>query len=339
MSAVELAGADAREAHEPPERRGSGRDDVAMLVARRQGGLTHAHFRDLPHHLRAGDLLVVNTSGTLAAALPASLDGQPLELRLSTPAAGGDWVVELRAADLQPYGRPPLGRRLTLPAGGAAVLHTAWHGSPRLAVARLELPQPLDAYLTRHGHPVRYAYVPREWPIEDYQTVFAREPGSAEMPSAGRPFTDRMVTRLVTGGVGVAPIALHTGLSSPERGEPPSAERFRVPAATAGLVNHVRASGGRVIAVGTTVVRALESASDAGGRVTPRAGWTGLVITPSRGLRAVDGLLTGWHEPQSSHLDMLQAAAGAELIDRSYREARRRGYLWHEFGDLHLILP
>jgi S-adenosylmethionine:tRNA ribosyltransferase-isomerase len=339
MSAVPVESRPVREAHEPPEQRGSGRDDVAMLVAGRRAGLTHAHFRDLPQHLHPGDLLVVNTSSTLAAALPASLNGRPLELRLSTPADGGDWVVELRTAQLEPYGRPPLGARVLLPGGAAAELHTAWHGSPRLAVARLDLPQPLEAYLAQHGRPVRYAYVPRRWPIEAYQTVFSREPGSAEMPSAGRPFTDRMVTQLVTRGIGVAPITLHTGLSSPERGEPPSAERFRVPAETAALVNHVRADGGRVIAVGTTVVRALESAADADGALAPRAGWTQLVITPERGLQAVDGLLTGWHEPQSSHLDMLEAAAGADLIGHSYREARRRGYLWHEFGDLHLILP
>jgi S-adenosylmethionine:tRNA ribosyltransferase-isomerase len=159
------------------------------------------------------------------------------------------------------------------------------------------------------------------------------------MPSAGRPFTDHMLTRLATDGVLVAPITLHTGLSSPERGEPPSAERFRVPAATAALVNHVHESGGQVVAVGTTVVRALESVAGEDGRLSPGAGWTRLVITPQRGLRAVDGLLTGWHEPESSHLDMLEAAAGRELIEHSYREARRRGYLWHEFGDLHLILP
>ena len=339
MSAVPLESRPLREAHEPPEERGAGRDDVALLVARRSGGLTHARFRDLPDHLAAGDLIVVNTSGTLPAALGARLDGRPLELRLSTPAGGWDWVVELRTGDGEPFGRPPLGARLELAGGGVAHLLSAWHGSPRLAVARLELPGPVDAHLARHGRPVRYGYVPREWPIEAYQTVFAREPGSAEMPSAGRPFTDRMVTDLVTAGVLIAPITLHTGLSSPERGEPPTAERFRVPAATAQLVNHVHAQGGHVVAVGTTVIRALETAAGEDGRVGPGGGWTRLVITPERGLRAVDGLLTGWHEPESSHLDMLEAAAGRELIEASYREARRRGYLWHEFGDLHLILP
>ncbi|MGN6377612.1 MAG: S-adenosylmethionine:tRNA ribosyltransferase-isomerase [Gaiellales bacterium] len=328
------------EADAPPEQRGAGRDDVAMLVARRSApALVHARFGDLPQHLEPGDLLVVNTSATLPAALDATLAGRPVELRLSTPAGGWDWVVELRRPDLSPYGRPPIGATLALPAGASAELLSPWAGSPRLSIARLSLPESFQSYLARHGHPVRYDYVPRAWPIEAYQTVFAAEPGSAEMPSAGRPFTHEMVTRLVTAGIVVAPITLHTGLSSPERGEPPVPERYSVPAATARLVGLTRAAGGRVIAVGTTVVRALETVAGADGAVSAGHGWTRLVITPERGLHVVDGLLTGWHEPESSHLAMLEAAAGHELIQRSYREAARRGYLWHEFGDMHLLLP
>jgi S-adenosylmethionine:tRNA ribosyltransferase-isomerase len=181
--------------------------------------------------------------------------------------------------------------------------------------------------------------VPEAWPIEAYQTVFAVEPGSAEMPSAGRPFTAELVTELVSRGVLVAPIVLHTGLSSPERCEPPYPERYRVPATTAALVNAVHGWGGRVIAVGTTVVRALETVAGEDGAVSEGQGWTGLVITPERGVRAVDGLLTGLHEADSSHLQMLEAIAGAELLERSYAEAVARAYLWHEFGDVHLILP
>jgi S-adenosylmethionine:tRNA ribosyltransferase-isomerase len=329
-----------REAHEPPEIRGSGRDDVAMLVARRStAGLVHARFPDLPRSLRAGDVLVVNTSATLPATLDARLGQTTLELRLATPAGGWDWVVELRRDDLLPFGRPPVGARLELPAGAHAELLTPWAGSTRLCVARLSLPEPVEEYLAGHGRPIRYSYVPQAWPLDAYQTVFATHPGSAEMPSAGRPFTTALVTRLVSAGILFAPVVLHTGLSSPERGEPPLAERYEVPASTAALVNHVRANGGRVIAVGTTAVRALETVAGPDGAASPGHGWTRLVVTPERGLRTVDGLLTGWHEPESSHLEMLEAAAGPELIERSYQAARERGYRWHEFGDMHLILP
>jgi S-adenosylmethionine:tRNA ribosyltransferase-isomerase len=328
------------EAHEPPEVRGRGRDDVAMLVATRHDGrLVEARFRDLPDLLEPGDVLVVNTSGTLPAALDARLGDRDVELRLSTPAEDGAWVVELRTEERLPFRRPPLGARIELAAGASAKLLAPFAGSRRLTVARLDLPEPLEAYLGRHGRPIRYGYVPREWPLAAYQTVFALEPGSAEMPSAGRPFTPELVTKLVARGVLIAPVTLHTGVSSPERGETPYPERYRVPETTARLVNAMRSSGGRVIAVGTTVVRALETVASADGTVDAGEGWTSLVVTPERGLRAVDGLLTGWHEPESSHLQLLEAAAGPELLARSYDLAEAAGYRWHEFGDVHLILP
>jgi S-adenosylmethionine:tRNA ribosyltransferase-isomerase len=320
------------EAHDPPEARGRGRDDVALLVASRHDGrLVHAAFRDLPRFLDPGDLLVVNTSGTLPAAVPAG----DLELRLSTWTAPGRWLVELRTADGQRFHGGREGDRIPLPEGRTATL-LARHAGRRLWLAQLEVD---DAYLRRHGRPIRYGYVPREWPIEAYQTVFALEPGSAEMPSAGRPFTTELVTKLVSAGVLVAPLTLHTGVSSPEHDEPPYAERYRVPAATARLVNAVHGWGGRVVAVGTTVVRALETVADPDGTVREGHGWTSHVVTPERGVRVVDGLLTGWHEPESSHLQMLEAIAGRELLERSYRAAQAHRYLWHEFGDLHLILP
>jgi S-adenosylmethionine:tRNA ribosyltransferase-isomerase len=338
MSAVDFPLA--LEAHEPPEVRGEGRDDVALLVARRHDlELVHARFRELPRFLSAGDLLVVNVSATLPAALETRLGGKPLQLWLSTPTLDGTWVVELRTSDRRPFPRPPLPARLDLPGGVDAELVARFAGSDRLAVARVELGEPLEDYLRRYGQPVRYGYVPERWPLAAYQTVFAREPGSAEMPSAGRPFTAELVTELVARGILLAPVILHTGLSSPERDEPPSPERFQVPAPTAGLVNAVRSWNGRVIAVGTTVVRALETVAAADGSLSEGQGWTSLAVTPERGLRAIDGLLTGWHESASSHLELLEAAAGAELLERSYRAALEHGYRWHEFGDLHLILP
>jgi S-adenosylmethionine:tRNA ribosyltransferase-isomerase len=320
------------EAHEPPEARGLAREDVAMLVATRHDlGLVHARFRDLPRFLAAGDLLVVNTSATLPASLPAGR----LELRLSTQVGPDHWLVELRTSGGERFRGGREGQRIPLPEDRRAEL-LAPHTGGRLWLARVEID---EHYLRRHGRPIRYSYVPRAWPIGAYQTIFALEPGSAEMPSAGRPFTAALVTELVGRGVLVAPVTLHTGVSSPERGETPYAERYRVPASTARLVNCVHGWGGRVIAVGTTVVRALETVAAPDGAVAEGEGWTGLVVTPERGLRAVDGLLTGWHEPEASHLQLLEAVAGAELLQRSYRAAQTYGYLWHEFGDVHLILP
>ncbi|NUP22899.1 MAG: S-adenosylmethionine:tRNA ribosyltransferase-isomerase, partial [Streptomyces sp.] len=197
--------------------------------------------------------------------------------------------------------------------------------------------------MREHGRPIRYSYTERDQPLSAYQTVFALPSadgaGSAEMPSAARPFTVRMVTELVSRGVQFAPITLHTGVASAEAHEPPYPERFAVPEASARLINAVRAGDGRVVAVGTTAVRAVESATDADGVVRAREGWTDLVVTPERGVRVVDGLLTGLHEPEASHLLMLEAVAGAAAIDRGYEAALRELYLWHEFGDVHLILP
>jgi S-adenosylmethionine:tRNA ribosyltransferase-isomerase len=222
-------------------------------------------------------------------------------------------------------------------AGGATVTLLRRH-TDRLWVARLDLGMSVADYLHRHGRPIRYSYVDRDWPLPVYQTAFATVPGSAEMPSAARPFTPELVARLVAAGVRIAPITLHTGVASPEAHEKPYAEWFDVPDATADLVNHTRAKGRRIIAVGTTVVRALESAADEEGNVRPVSGWTELVITPERGVRAVDGLLTGFHEPEASHLLMLTAVAGAELLRVSYEAAMEEGYLWHEFGDVNLIV-
>jgi S-adenosylmethionine:tRNA ribosyltransferase-isomerase len=331
------------DAHEPPEARGLPRDSVRLLVSsRRKESIVHGRFHDLPRFLAPGDLLVVNTSATLPAAVPATRgDGTGLELRLSTPAPGRDpnryWIVELRRGD-EAFGAIEVGEDLVLAADAAARILSPY-AAPRLWLAHLDLPAPPETYLAEHGQPIRYGYVPQRWPLSTYQNVYAAEPGSAEMPSAGRPFTPELITRLVAGGVLVAPVTLHTGVSSQERYEPPYPERFRVPRHTASLVNAAHEWGGRVIAVGTTVVRALETVSESDGSVAPDDGWTNLVVTADRGLWAIDGLLTGLHEPESSHLELLRAAAGEDLLERSYEAALERGYRWHEFGDSHLILP
>jgi S-adenosylmethionine:tRNA ribosyltransferase-isomerase len=340
------------EAGQPPEARGLARDEVRLMVSYRAGNhIEHGQFRDLPNYLEAGDLLVINTSGTLNAALSATrADGTPLEIHLSTHLPADLWAVEVRQPDgtsTRPFDQARAGETLILPADGAVTLHTPYRsdhrdGHPtRLWIATLRLPPSLslEAYLGEYGYPIRYYYVEQAWPGEYYQTVYATEPGSAEMPSAGRAFTPALITRLVAKGVQIAPLILHTGVASLEDHEPPYEEFYRVPLETARLVNAARANGKRVIAVGTTVVRALETVTDAEGITHPGEGWTRLVITPERGLRAVNALLTGFHEPEASHLAMLQALAGLEHLEVTYAEALQQGYLWHEFGDLHLILP
>lgn len=333
------------EAHEPPEARGLRRDGVRLMVARRGvEAVEHTTFDRLPDVLDPGDLLVVNTSGTLPAALDgrSTPSGEPVVVHLSTRLDDQHWVVEPRRpvahGITERWTGAPAGPEVTLAGGATLRLVEPDAATGRLWAATLSTPGPTARWLTAHGRPIRYSYVEEPWPIEAYQTVYATEPGSAEMPSAGRPFSPTLVTRLVARGVAVAPLLLHTGVASLEVDELPYPERAVVPAATARLVRSTREAGGRVVAVGTTVVRALESAVDDDGVVRPFDDWTDLVVTPERGVRAVDGIITGWHEPEASHLLMLEAIAGRPLLERSYAAAVEHGYLWHEFGDSHLIL-
>lgn len=341
------------EASEPPEARGLERDQVRLMVTFLSGDrVHHTRFDHLPDFLLPGDLLVINTSGTMNASVPARRDdGTAVDLHLSTLLPGNLWTVEVREprADEPGEGRriaPP--EVLHLPGGGRASILSPYSGGcdrpvrnapARLWLATLQTPESIDDYLTRYGSPIRYSYVRRSWPPSFYQTVYATETGSAEMPSAGRAFTSRLMATLIGAGIQFAPLLLHTGVASLESHEPPYEEFYRVPLATAVLVNSARANGGRVIAVGTTVVRALETVTDARGTVHPGEGWTCTVITPETGVRAVAGLLTGLHEPRSSHLLMLEAIAGRRHLEITYAEALDRQYLWHEFGDLHLIVP
>jgi S-adenosylmethionine:tRNA ribosyltransferase-isomerase len=331
-----------RAAHEPPEARPGGqRGDVRLLVSAGDAAPRHHRFHDLPAILVPGDLLVVNNSATVAAALDAELDGEALVLHVSTELPGGLWMVEPRRrianGSTEPRQLPDGAHTVRLAGGEAIELLRPAPGSERLwiAVAAFDVAD----VMVRRGRPIRYRYVERDWPLSAYQTVFARRPGSAEMPSAARPFTAELVTQLVANGVGVVPITLHTGVSSLEGHERPYPERFDVPAGTAAAVNATRAAGRHVIAVGTTVVRALESATDEAATTHPASGWTDVVITAERGVRAVDGLLSGWHEPQASHLAMLEAVAGEAALVAAYTEAFASGYRWHEFGDSHLMLP
>ena len=348
------------EATEPPEPRGLARDEVRLMVScRSDGRVIHSRFRDLGDFLEAGDVLVINTSGTMNAALEAEReDGTALELHLSTRLPADLWIVEVRrptGAATEPFRHATAGETLRLPEGVTATLHAPYprnaDGS-RLWISTLDLPGPLDEYLERHGFPIRYGYVRESWPICYYQTVYATEMGSAEMPSAGRAFTPELITNLLARGVQFAPLILHTGVASLEEDEPPYEEFYRVPPETARLINAARAAGRRVVAVGTTVVRALETTTDEIGITHPGEGWTSLIVTPERGVRSVNAMLTGLHEPRSTHLAMLEALieggpstptskrrlVGKEHLKSAYEEALREGYLWHEFGDLHLLL-
>ncbi len=330
------------EAHEPSEARGVPRDQVRLLVGRGDA-VTHHRFDELPAILDPGDVLVVNTSGTMPAAL--DVLASPLVVHVSTQLPDGEWVVELRRRvgnATEPFAAGV--RCESLPVtGGARVRLIRPYTRGRLWVAQFDVDD-VPAYLAVSGRPIRYSYVDRDWPIETYRSVFATTAGSAEMPSASRPFTEALVTRLVSRGIVFAPITLHTGVASPEAHEPPYPERFNVPASTARLVNEARAAGRRIIAVGTTAVRALESATNEGaaivahGPVRAAGGWTSLVINQDHGVRVIDGLITGFHEPQASHLDMLRAIVGDELLATCYAEALDHGYLWHEFGDANLLL-
>jgi S-adenosylmethionine:tRNA ribosyltransferase-isomerase len=333
-----------RFAPQPAEERGLERDEVRLLVAT-PDGLEHARFRDLPDHLHPGDVLVVNTSATVAGEVDATLADAPVVVHVAHRLEGGDRVVELRTA--------PGAARAVLDAapgdvvrvgGVRLVLRSPWPTSAPSSPTgegnrlwRAALRGDLDTALARDGRPIAYGYLDRRYPLAAYQTVFGTRPGSAEMASAGRPFTHELVTRLVTRGILFAPVTLHTGVSSQEAGEAPGPEWFEVPAPTARLVEAARAWGGRVVAVGTTATRALESAV-ADGRVEAASGWTSRVVTPGDPPRVVDGLVTGWHDPMASHLLLVEAVAGEALTQAAYDVAVGEGYLWHEFGDSALLL-
>jgi S-adenosylmethionine:tRNA ribosyltransferase-isomerase len=321
----------------PPEARGLARDGVRMLVASASAGLRPTVVRQLPAVLRPGDLVVLNTSDTLPAALRGvTADGEPVAVHLSTvDPASGTRPDEVRRPTRRPGGDPALldrtGTRVAMAGARIRVTGPYLPGHRRLWTAELSTPERLDTWLAEHGEPVRYGYTAAPWPLAAYRTVHADTPGSAEMPSAGRPITARLLRNLRRRGVDVATVVLHCGLSSPDRDEPPYAEWFSVPPSTLDAV----ARAGRVVAIGTTVVRALESAA----RTGRTEGWTDLVIGPGDRLSTVDGLLTGWHPPEASHLRMLAAVADEALLRESYAVAAEQGYLWHEFGDVHLILP
>jgi S-adenosylmethionine:tRNA ribosyltransferase-isomerase len=279
----------------------------------------------------------------LPASLPAQTGFGPFLLNLSTRYGAGVWLAEPRWDAARP-GPLPIAPGERFDAAGLAGRFVIPHpGLPRLWFVGLE--GDVDRAMAKAGRPIRYGYVePPYPPLAAYQTIFSRVSGSAEMPSAARPFTARVLGALRGRGVQIAGIELHTGVSSLEveaeevEEQTLYAEPFRVPAETADAVNVARRDSRPVIAVGTTVVRALESAWDKKA-VRPMVGFTRRFVHPGRPSQAVDGLITGLHDPLANHLAMLYAIAGRNLVRNGYEEAVREGYLWHEFGDSHLILP
>lgn len=347
-------------AREPPEKRGLSRDGVRLLAAdRRSGTLTHTRFVHIGDFLKPGDCLVFNASRTLPAVLHALAEradqrctaaGHRLQVRLARRGEDGGWSVLVLAGDDEPWQGDLMGTRLVFAAGGPAGIDLSAEIAgrdplvDRLWRIRFSMEgAPLMDALSRLGDPVRYWYSSAPWDLDYYQTVYAREPGSMEMPSAGRAFTWKLLMELRRQGIGTAFLILHAGLSSYmdeqfDAGHPASVEPFRMDAMAADRINEAKSRGGRIVAVGTTVVRALETIADADGRVRAEKGSTCLRITPGYRLRVVDGLLTGFHEPQASHLDLLTAFMPPERLGPVYEEALRERYLWHEFGDANLIL-
>lgn len=326
----------ALEAGTPPEARGLRRDDVSLLVSDVQQDEHRVHrFNELANFLAPDDLLVVNDSATIPAALTANYESELLPLHLSTQIAGNLWLVEPRSDR-----RFDAGASLTLAAGAKAVLLAPFSAmQARLWYAFLEVQSDVDSYLSRYGRPIAYGYVADPPPLSAYQTIFAKHPGSAEMPSAGRPFSLRTLQQLSNHKVSLAALTLHCGVASPERHEPPFMEWMDVPARTAYAVNSARAAGKRVVAVGTSVVRALETAVGQSGESLAFRGWTEHVISATHPPRIVSGLVTGFHEPRASHLTLLEAFTSPANLREAYDVALRERLLWHEFGDLHLILP
>lgn len=340
MSSVASIAEHLRPADSTPESRGLARDEVRLLLTRPEHD-EDLRFLDLPTLLDPGDLLVVNESQTLPASLPASAAFGDFRLNLSTEYGPGLWLAEPRWSHERP-GPLPLTDGTTIVAGGLpATIVGRFPSIPRLAFVRFE--GDVHGALQQVGSPIHYGYLAEAPGLDAYQTIFAKVPGSAEMPSAGRPFSARVLSGLREKGIRIAPIVLHASVSSLEPGDdvtgasPLLPEPFEVSAATVQAVRAARERGGRVLAVGTTVVRALESAASPNGLRASR-GFTRRYVALPAIANSVDGLLTGFHTEASTHLELLAAVAGREIVQRSYRHAREAGYLWHEFGDVQLLL-
>ncbi|MCP8969614.1 S-adenosylmethionine:tRNA ribosyltransferase-isomerase [Ectobacillus ponti] len=315
----------------PAERRGIRRDHVKLLVLdRKSGEVSHDIFYNLEQYLSPGDVIVLNNSRTLPAILKAQ-DGT--ELRLARRIDSRTWDVLLVSDRVKQGDTFFFSNTLSATVTGDEC------DSPITRVMFSKEGTALLEELYALGEPVRYEYIQEPWGLEYYQTVFASKPGSVEMPSAGRAFSWQLLKRLQQKGVKIAYMQLHTGLSyflddkwehSPED----NLEEYDIPVETMQEVQRAKEHGHKVIAVGTTVVRALETAA----KTNALSGWTNLYITGDYQLQVADAIITGMHEPKASHLDMLCAFVAPNHLFNAYGLAIQERYLWHEFGDMNLIV-
>ncbi|MFK7936460.1 MAG: S-adenosylmethionine:tRNA ribosyltransferase-isomerase [Saprospiraceae bacterium] len=329
----------------PTELRNISRDDVRLLVTSDNGVEEHTYFRNFTDYLKAGDVLVVNTSATQLAAFPIVLpNGKKGRIHFSTQMNNTEWLAEIRVIKGNKTVRWQAGEVnmvFELAAGLTIQLKSNFYESrTMLNLWRVEIKTVRDfqSYRNEYGQPIRYENLDKPYPLDYFQTFFSFHAGSSEMPSAGRGFTPELIDKLLQKGVVFAPILLHTGVSSLEENESPYPEYFEVNPITAAILNHAKSNDNRIISVGTTAIRAVESATNEVGKVISQKGHTNLYIKSDYQMKTVNSLLTGFHEPKASHLHMLQALAGVRHIARAYTAAIDHAYYWHQFGDLHLIL-
>ncbi|WP_349408278.1 S-adenosylmethionine:tRNA ribosyltransferase-isomerase [Pseudalkalibacillus sp. SCS-8] len=328
----------------PPESMGGRRDDVKLLILdRKTGGIHHDRFNNIDEHFKPGDLLILNISRTLPASFKVNIRrgnqiiASEVEVRLGQRKSNSVWKVLFIHFTVQKGDEIIFSRILK------AVVRSKNKSTPLVTICFSLRGKELYNQLYLLGEPIRYEYIQHDWPLTAYQTVYGTVPGSVEMVSAGRAFSWELLLRLKKRGVGLATITLHTGLSYYGNdqwhvGPADSLEEYEVPANTIEAIKETKLRGGKVIAVGTTVVRAVESAVDTQGVPVEKKGWTNLHIDETFSLNVVNGLLTGFHEPKASHLDMLSAFIKPHLLKAAYQKAIDHKYLWHEFGDINLIL-
>jgi S-adenosylmethionine:tRNA ribosyltransferase-isomerase len=330
------------------------RQDARLLhIAPGAASFRDRRFADLPSLLAAGDLLVVNDAATLPASLRGRTEAGEVEVRLASEGAtpscwtavlfgAGDW--RQRTEDRPSPPALGTGAVVDFARDLSARIERVFPLSPRLVDLRFDREgEELWSALYRVGRPVQYSYLCGPLSLGQVQTTFGARPCSVEMPSAGRPLTTALLRDLRRRGVEVAALTHAAGLSA--CGDPavdaalPFPEAYAIPAATVEAIRRTREAGGRVVAVGTTVVRAIEgSAADHGGEVRAGAGLTGLRITKGFAPAVVDGLLTGLHEPATSHFELLRAFAPEAVLRAAHRHAESHRYLGHEFGDACLVL-
>ena len=318
----------------PPERRGTRRDHVRMMtIDRKTGKVIHDYFNHLADYVKPGDMIVLNNSRTIPAALRATIDNtcQEVEVRLARCLNETSWEALVLSVNVK------VGDCLSFSDELSAVVIDRKPDSPllilRFSLSGLSLYQ----HVYSLGEPIRYEYIKKSWDLNYYQNVYGTVPGSVELASAGRAFSWEMLLDLQKRGIQLSYLQLHTGLSylNDDQFSPKdNPERYDISKETMTAVLKTKASGGRVIAVGTTVVRALESAVSTG----TLSGWTSLYINADFQLKLVDGIITGFHEPEASHLDMLTAFIKPEMLFEAYDEAIQEKYLWHEFGDINFLV-